>query len=454
MPGTGSENNFLFMRVLIYAGSNTAKELEFWRRLSDALALRDAEVFFILPSGVPTDALPNVVPDIRNFGRLELLRMKRCGLSRAALSGINDLIRAWKTDHYRDFDTVRETHGYRSLIQRLSPDLIVTWGVYRPPSAILHQLAISLGYGRAVLERSPWPLALTLDHDDTLANTAVCESLKAAAQANEFDPEDAERGRSFFNALNERSHTWWEQPDRRAEEDLRESLGIPIGTEICLFAGQVDGDAQNFIFSTHTQTNLDALRQFLETLPADSNIFVLGKHHPKSDTRVEDYQEVLGERGVWSDSVSLLDCFRIADRVAGVNSALLFEAAAHGLPVLSMGRTMVEGCGVFFEWSKSVDSDATCAFFAAEAQEVALRSERFRSLTGRALRTGCYILPGGFAHPGLLYFEAAADKLLQWAVPRPNEKTGGLKELWESYERLNRWFKIPKACYRFFKPAQ
>jgi hypothetical protein len=148
------------------------------------------------------------------------------------------------------------------------------------------------------------------------------------------------------------NETWWGQPQSATPaEVLRTKLGIAAGKKVVLFAGQVDGDVQRFLFAPQYPSNLEAFRAFCRVVRCRNDLFVLGKHHPFSSTDPSEYRRVVDGIGVWVDDVPISDCWPIVDRVAAVNSSVLSEAALRGIPALAMGTTLVSGRGIFHELS-------------------------------------------------------------------------------------------------------
>ena len=143
--------------------------------------------------------------------------------------------------------------------------------------------------------------------------------------------------------------TWWEQPESLDRGAFLDKLNIPKNSKIVLFAGQVDNDTQTFKYSPLFENNLNAFKWFCENVPKEENIFILGKHHPKSDTNPEEYRKIVKGKGVWLDDAALSDCLAVSSRVVAVNSTVLFEGLLTGKPILSMGKSLLSGKDVSYE---------------------------------------------------------------------------------------------------------
>ena len=116
-----------------------------------------------------------------------------------------------------------------------------------------------------------------------------------------------------------------------------------------MFAGQKDRDSQNFFYSPHFDNNLEAFKWFCDTLSGRDDIFILGKHHPRSEQPVKEYRRVVNGQGVWLDDASLDDCLALSERVAAVNSTVLFEALLVGKPALFLGQSFLADKNIAYE---------------------------------------------------------------------------------------------------------
>jgi len=78
-------------------------------------------------------------------------------------------------------------------------------------------------------------------------------------------------------------------------------------------------------------------------------VFIVGKHHPRNLVPPQVFRQVVGDMGVWIDDVPLGECLSQVDRVAAVNSTVLFEALMHRKPVLTLGQSILRGKGIAHE---------------------------------------------------------------------------------------------------------
>ncbi|MHC4976247.1 MAG: capsular polysaccharide export protein, LipB/KpsS family, partial [Planctomycetota bacterium] len=165
-------------------------------------------------------------------------------------------------------------------------------------------------------------------------------SIASQSEIPSASAEWLERARLVADRL---SGSAWEQPERVGSDALRERLGVR-GTDLVLFfAGQVDGDVQGFLYGSGC-SNADAFGRFVDSLAPDEDLFILGKHHPRSSVSPEEYRACLaGRRGAWVQDVSVHDCLGACDRVASVNSTVMYEALCARRPVLSMGMSLLSG---------------------------------------------------------------------------------------------------------------
>ena len=281
--------------------------------------------------------------------------------------------------------------GYRAQLTYIRPDLVIIWNNHRPAGKILHLLTHELGIPARVVERSPWPMLITWDKNGALLESGAHDRLRALAERNvRLKTLNWHRAEAYLNHAMEGNQSWWEQPATRGDTAVRKEAGIPENKTIVLFAGQVDADTQNFLYNPYFTGNLDAFKSFLAALKDRDDVFVLGKHHPRSTTNPDTYRSLLGKQGIWSEDISLVDCMRLADHVAAVNSAVLFEASLRGKSVLALGQTMLSGCGVFNEWHSREDLQATEAWLDESREERKRRRDKHMMLLDAILDDQLY----------------------------------------------------------------
>ncbi|XZE51423.1 hypothetical protein SH139x_003074 [Planctomycetaceae bacterium SH139] len=245
---------------------------------------------------------------------------------------------------------------YASAFASLKPRAVIIWSGERTSDKIAKSLLKDCGCDVLASDHSPFPGMIYADPSGAFANASF-----AQVGAQPFKDEDERRHwREIFSGYQERTiagnETWWHQP---VVDDnlLRERL--PHGKKCVLFAGQVDGDIQRFMFAPQYGSNLDAFKHFCSVVRSHRDEwFILGKHHPYSTIDPNEYRRACEGIGIWVDDIPLSHCWDAVERVAAVNSSVLSEAAMRGVPALSMGKTLVSGGNIFYELDN--ESAETC----------------------------------------------------------------------------------------------
>lgn len=371
-----------------------ALECGFWRRLSDALAAFDLRLVLAAPQPPPAHldvAHVAAPPPVDSFWRagppvpavtLADLKLDPATLhAREEISG-NPAVLPIVERHRRLAMEATADYWFRMLAP-LDPAVVVIWNGHHVSEIVLDAVCRWTGVPVTYVERAPVANALFADDDGISAASSVVRRSEWTV--------DNDRWRRCADAVIARvasgQQTWWEQPESRRErgEDLRAALGIPRHMRVVLFASQVDGDTQQYLFAPHFATNVAAFTWFLEQLQRRNDVFVLGKQHPrcpKSATFVRALAES-GVAGQWRTDVSLDDALTVADRVAAVNSTVLYEALARKRPVLSMGGWLLGGRGAAYEVGDLEDG--------ARVVDTWLRADSFEART-HAWREGLAFL--------------------------------------------------------------
>lgn len=338
-------------RCYFKVGLLDGPELPLWRSLHRfGISVGwELVISLLTPSRNPPEEL-HLLPDARTLGA-ELTRDPSLPkVPEDVMEACLKANRFWGTN----FHTPERVHalfaGYAAQIGVLGPEVILIWNCHQVAGRLLRCLADTFGIPYMVVERSAWPLLLTLDESDSLLNTRAYREL--VDQQTIGLPQTTDCAEMYVREI-VNSVTWWEQPDRQEGETVRERFGLSRDTKILLFAIQVDSDVQNLLYNPDFQGSEGALRALRQALEHRDDVFILAKHHPKSPVSAEVYDKVLEGKGRCLSDLSLEDALSEADYVAGVNSALLFEASLRKKPVLAMGQTMLTGCAVFHEWSKA-----------------------------------------------------------------------------------------------------
>ena len=238
---------------------------------------------------------------------------------------------------------------YANALHIARPVITLIWNGHHPQEMILRDLCRQYGCPVHFIERAPVQGALQIDPEGILADTRIARSNEWSWQSDTEQRQWQGAADAVAGGIVEAGRTWWKQPKTHGPEKIRRRLSIASNQQVVLFAGQVDKDTQNLLFSPHFENTLSAFRWFCEQLPRDGSVFVLGKHHPKSATPPEAYANVLKGNGAWTTDVSIQDALAIADRAAAVNSTVLFEALMREKPALMLGQSLLSGKNIAYE---------------------------------------------------------------------------------------------------------
>ena len=201
-------------------------------------------------------------------------------LAREAAWGAPSVVPAIDSFRRRAMDDV--TDDWFRTLNAIAPRAVVIWNGHHVIEMILDAVSRLGGVPTLYVERAPIPQALFADERGLSAESEV------AHRKSWTVPDDRwrERADAVVRWLTAGAQTWWTQPASRGGEGdgLRRQLGIPDGARVVLFAAQVDQDTQQFLLSPHFESNLSAFAWLLDELRGRDDVFVLGKHHPKSRT--------------------------------------------------------------------------------------------------------------------------------------------------------------------------
>lgn len=346
--------------LFVAAATFDACEMAFYRRLRDALQRDDLHLVLMLFVAPPPDLgvtfvrMPPPVdtywpePSTGPAATLDDLTLDPDALLAREEVCASPAILPAVARHRRQALEAIADHWVRT-IAAFEPAVVLNWNGHHVVDVILdaacHRARVPVLY----VERAPMAQALFVDERGLSTDSAVVRRGSWAV--------DDDRWRSCATAAIARiaagRHTWWEQPDSRDGDAraLRRGLGIPLDARVVLFASQIDGDTQQYMFSPHFPTNEAAFRWLLARLGGHADVYVLGKQHPKCP-RSAAFTRALahsGIRGQWRADVSIDDALAVSDRVAAVNSTVLYEALARERPVLSMGGWLLGGRGAAHE---------------------------------------------------------------------------------------------------------
>ena len=415
--------------ILVHArGMDRPEEPVFWERLRSALRADSVELVVVshnvpaVPMDVPWLQVPNGLdaPVWQETVAIdEAMRVKWPGLRDEDLL---DREAAWRPVVAGEAQQRQRVRGlyaarvfYAALLRKVRPALVLVWNGQHAQELVLGGLCEAMGCPVQYTERAFFPGMIQLDPIGILGGSSL-------ARRNELPWQDADepsRWRQALATLESRyragDQTWWEQPASKGVEHVRATLGIPAGAKVVLFAGQVDADAQNLLFSPNFSNGLEAFRWFCSRMPDD--VFILGKHHPKSQVPAADYAAVVGARGVWTDAVSLGDALAVADRVAAVNSTVLYEALMHGKPALMLGDALLKGKGIAYETGPA-DTGAVIEEWLA-GRDMTARLECWQAFGAWALAHAFYAMNPALEVLGVNGSEALATTLRAALARRP-----------------------------------
>jgi len=288
--------------------------------------------------------------------------------------------RRWGLYFYKNF--------YTTVLQAVKPVLTVIWNCQHPQEMIFERLARKCGCPVLFLERGPFFGTLHFDSEGILGGTSVANQIKQGWEIKENPEYWTKAFLKIKDDYQKKKRTWWNQPGTIGPEKLRKKLRIKPNSKVLLFAGQVDEDVQNLFYSPNFKDNLSAFKWLYDNLEDKENIFILGKHHPMSKKSPNIYNDIIKKNGIWTDKASLEDCLALADRIAAVNSTVLYEALLMDKPILSMGKSLLFGKGIAYEIN-DLDKDKKIIDDWLEAKDFDLKKERF-------LNFGAYLFSSVF----------------------------------------------------------
>lgn len=233
----------------------------------------------------------------------------------------------------------------RSLIDSLAPVCWIHWNGCWPWHLIADQVLREKNVSVLYAERGMVPGFVHLDPKGVLVNSKLAETTLDGSRITEIGRAMASQCTDFYRNS---GTTWWKQADGKEFASWKHGAA---GKPVALFAGQVDADTQNFLFSPCFGSNVEAWRWFCGEL-AGAGVAVYGKHHPMSPSPVADYRDGIPAGFHWSAEGDVRRLLRDVDLVASVNSTVNIEALLEGkVPLGVGGRSLVTGKGIIFETS-------------------------------------------------------------------------------------------------------
>ncbi len=203
----------------------------------------------------------------------------------------------------------------------------------------------------------------------------------------------------------QKGSTWIEQPNRLGPKVLRHRLNIPDSALVVLFVGQNGTEWA----PGHFHHSLDAFKWLLSVLDKRKNLFIIGKHHPATGRSPEEYRAAAAGRAAWLTDVSLADCLAAADRVAGVDSTVLYEALLLEKPVLALGDCLFKGQQIAYEIEDISTADSVIRAW-LEADQLEARKRRWLEFGAYLLSTVLYAMDPPHENLGMRDAIDAADR--------------------------------------------
>ncbi|MCP4157577.1 MAG: hypothetical protein GY757_58240, partial [bacterium] len=219
------------------------------------------------------------------------------------------------------------------LLKLLQPDMLIIWnglieqrGIYAEAAKLLN---IPLFYAEKGMLPNSWYI-------DSLGINAY-SSIAGENFSGGVPDGDTEKTLKKLELIWNRGQSAWDQPDRKPLTPMRESFGIKPDQKVIFFPGQVDYDSNVILFSPHFKHVADVLKWLAGELD-EKEYFILTKPHPKGKLTVEDFNKILGSKGLAVSELNIMDAVDIADCVVSINSTVLFEAALRKKPILLLGE--------------------------------------------------------------------------------------------------------------------
>jgi len=341
--------------VLVCHPPEQGLENPFFVRLEQRLA--DLGIDLAMLHTAKLDAVPSLagrmkgkLKDWREAGESELLPPASDG-GRMAVEASKCWVTADLKTHLTNSEAERASRWVEtvcaSALATYRPSLLLVWNGEHDVQVTLRHLALQCGVPVIRMERAPIPGFGYVSDDGLMGDASFTK------KPIEWDDETQRRHwmsvwLELKAKLTQGNQTWYEQPESSGK--LRERLDIADDTRLLLFAGQVDADTQNHLFSPY-ESNVAALQAIADAARVTEKCFIVGKHHPMSDTSASTYRKVLGDVGVWLEDASLPQMLEEVDAVVAVNSSVIFESAARGLPTMALGRTLIDAHGGFATWN-------------------------------------------------------------------------------------------------------
>lgn len=247
----------------------------------------------------------------------------------------------------------------RALYRLIQPDQVWIWNgvVYR--GAAFAAAAAQMGLPVFYAEKGAMPESWALDPLGTNGNSTLLQ-----VPDPEPDSERVAAMRKVVHQWDNAGHSAWGQPERMKAVDLEHLRREATGRKVVFFPGQVDSDSNIICFSPHFRGSREALDFLVRNLPDE--YFFLVKPHPKGLVSADEYRATIGDRGLVTGDIHVLDAVDAADLVVTINSTVGFEAAVREKPVFLLGRGILSGRAFVRQWVPSQPLDAQVGAWLAE----------------------------------------------------------------------------------------
>ncbi|HDP94817.1 MAG TPA: hypothetical protein ENN40_05590, partial [Candidatus Aminicenantes bacterium] len=231
----------------------------------------------------------------------------------------------------------------RALYRLVQPDQVWIWNgvVYR--SAAFAAVAAQMGLPVYYAEKGAMPGSWALDPCGTNGASSLLQVPEPAPE-----PGRVTVMRDTIRQWDHAGCSAWGQPERMKAGELERLKEKAEGRNIVFFPGQVDSDSNIISFSPNFCGSREALDFLVRNLP--NEYFFLVKPHPKGHVSADEFRRVVGERGLVTEDIHVLDAVEVSDLVATINSTVGFEATLRGKPVFFLGRGILSGRSFVRDW--------------------------------------------------------------------------------------------------------
>jgi hypothetical protein len=348
-------------KILVYASTSLSRvEVHYWNKMRESLLEKKFE--FLLMGTSRNEAAENELkmPYLYVSSILSYYADVNFSYSEDAIYNIDELLKI-EEKWFGVGDVESRKNGafylnifFLKLIESLAPKLCLIWNGELPAQIILNNMCNRISCPVVFIERGPLPNTMQLS---SLGFDGGFNGSHPVANEKKWQWPDSALQQKWQNLyfsykkfyLNT-SLTWHPQPSPNY------AISIPKNKKIILFLNQLDSDTSSFYYSPYFKKNIDALKWVCSSLEGINDVFILAKQHPCNYDEPESYETIIGTQGVWTNSLSLNSCLKLADHVVGINSSALFESLVAGKAVLQLGKSLLSNKNIVYEYSPNDDS--------------------------------------------------------------------------------------------------